>query len=138
MARIDRLPRLMLMTLAAVSAGVLVGCTANRTTYVSTTMSPKTVEVIDLRTLSPLDMDTVAASVKKTSRVMVVHEDAVTYGHGAEIAAQIADDCFEWLDAPVRRVGALHTFVAYSPQLEEAILPQASGIQTAIEELMAW
>jgi 2-oxoisovalerate dehydrogenase E1 component len=100
--------------------------------------SGKTVEVIDLRTLSPLDMDTVAASVKKTNRVMVVHEDAVTYGHGAEIAAQIADDCFEWLDAPVRRVGALHTFVAYSPQLEEAILPQAPGIQTAIEELMAW
>jgi len=100
--------------------------------------SEKTVEVIDLRTLSPLDMDTVAASVKKTNRVMVVHEDAVTYGHGAEIAAQIADDCFEWLDAPVKRVGALHTFVAYSPQLEEQILPQPAGIRTAIAELMAW
>ncbi len=97
-----------------------------------------TVEVIDLRTISPLDMATVAASVKKTSRVMVVHEDAVTYGHGAEIAAQIADECFEWLDAPVKRVGALHTWVAYSPQLEEVILPQASRITPAIEELIAW
>ena len=97
-----------------------------------------TVEVIDLRTISPLDMDTVATSVKKTNRVMVVHEDAVTYGHGAEVAAQIADDCFVWLDAPVKRVGALHTWVAYAPQLEEAILPQPPGITTAIEELMAW
>jgi len=97
-----------------------------------------TVEVIDLRTLSPLDMETVATSVKKTSRVMVVHEDAVTFGIGAEIAAQIADDCFTWLDAPVKRVGAMDTWVAYSPNLEEIILPQAPRIQVAIEELMAW
>lgn len=97
-----------------------------------------TVEVIDLRTLSPLDMDTVATSVKKTSRVMVVHEDAVTFGLGAEIAAQVADDCFTWLDAPVKRVGAMDTWVAYSPNLEEVILPQAPRIQVAIEELMAW
>jgi 2-oxoisovalerate dehydrogenase E1 component len=98
----------------------------------------RTVEVIDLRTISPLDMETVAASVRKTNRVMVVHEDAVTYGHGAEIAAQIADECFQWLDAPVKRVGALHTWVAYAPQLEEVILPQAGRITPAIEELIAW
>jgi len=98
----------------------------------------QTVEVIDLRTISPLDMETVAASVKKTNRVMVVHEDAVTYGHGAEIAARIADECFQWLDAPVKRVGALHTWVAYAPQLEEVILPQAARITPAIAELIAW
>ena len=92
-------------------------------------------EVIDLRTLSPLDMDTIAASVKKTNRVIVVHEDAVTYGIGAEIAARVADDCFAWLDAPVKRMGAMDTWVAYAPQLEEVILPQTPRIRDALEEL---
>ncbi|MFW6199750.1 MAG: alpha-ketoacid dehydrogenase subunit alpha/beta [Gemmatimonadota bacterium] len=93
------------------------------------------VEVIDLRTISPLDMDTVADSVRKTNRALVVHEDARSFGFGAEIAARISDELFAWLDAPVRRVASLDTWVAYSPRLEEAILPQASDVRAAIEEI---
>ena len=96
------------------------------------------VEVIDLRTLSPFDMDTIAASVKKTSRVIVAHEDSLSWGYGAEIAARIADELFPWLDAPVRRVASLDTWVAYSPQLEDAILPQVEDVVRAIQALAAW
>jgi 2-oxoisovalerate dehydrogenase E1 component len=93
------------------------------------------VEVIDLRTLVPLDMETVAASVKKTNKALVVHEDALTYGIGAEISARIADDLFPWLDGPVRRVAAKDTWVAYAPQLEQAILPQVPDVVAAITAL---
>ena len=81
-------------------------------------------EVIDLRTLSPYDWEAIAASVKKTSRVIVVHEDMLSWGYGAEIAARIADELFEDLDAPVKRVAGMDTFVAYQPILEDEILPQ--------------
>ncbi len=94
------------------------------------------VEILDLRTLSPYDWDAVAASVKKTGRALVVYEDPVSFGYGAEIAARIADELFPWLDAPVRRVGARDTFVAYAPKLEEVILPQPTDIQAAIEDLL--
>src|SRR5437660_1633134 len=77
------------------------------------------VEVIDLRTLTPWDQSAVYASVKKTSRVVVVYEDSISWGYGAEIAARIADDCFAWLDAPVKRVAAMDTYVGYAPQLED-------------------
>ena len=93
------------------------------------------VEVIDLRTLWPLDMDTIAASVRKTSKAMVVHEDAVSFGIGAEIAARIGDDLFPWLDGPVKRIGAKDVWVAYAPQLEEVILPQTPGVLQEIVEL---
>lgn len=93
------------------------------------------VEVIDLRTMSPYDWNAIAESVKKTSRVIVAHEDALSWGYGAEIAARISDELFEHLDAPVRRVAALDTFVAYAPQLEDAILPQSADVLTAITEL---
>ncbi len=96
------------------------------------------VEVIDLRTLSPLDMDTIAASVKKTNKVVVAYEDALSWGIGSEIAARIADDTFEWLDGPVRRVASLDTWVAYAPTLEEAILPQVGDVYGAIRELAAY
>jgi 2-oxoisovalerate dehydrogenase E1 component len=94
------------------------------------------VEVIDLRTLSPWDQDAVFSSVKKTNRVVVVYEDSISWGYGAEIAARIADECFAWLDAPVRRVASTDTFVGYAPRLEDAILPQVEDIKRAVEETM--
>jgi 2-oxoisovalerate dehydrogenase E1 component len=96
------------------------------------------VEVIDLRSLSPVDWDTVYASVKKTNRVLVVYEDTLSWGYGAEIAARIADETFAWLDAPVRRLAAADTFVAYSPDLEDVILPQSEGIKAAMEQLLRY
>jgi 2-oxoisovalerate dehydrogenase E1 component len=92
-------------------------------------------EVIDLRTLAPYDWEAVAASVRKTGRALVVHEDSRSWGYGAEIAARIADELFEHLDAPVRRIGALDTFVGYAPALEDAILPQVSTVADALREL---
>ena len=93
------------------------------------------VEVIDLRSLQPYDWKAIVRSVKKTSRVIVAHEDSLSFGYGAEIAARIADELFEFLDAPVRRVAALDTFVAYAPQLEDAILPQVADVAKAISDL---
>ena len=93
------------------------------------------VEVVDLRTLSPYDWNAITASVKKTNKVIVAHEDSLSFGYGAEIAARIAAELFEYLDAPVRRVAALDTFVAYAPQLEDVILPQAHDVAKAIQEL---
>jgi len=93
------------------------------------------VEVIDLRSLNPLDMEAIGASVRKTNRVVIAHEDALSWGFGSEIAARIADELFPWLDAPVRRVASLDTWVAYSPRLEEAILPEANDVLSAIEAL---
>ena len=96
------------------------------------------VEVIDLRTLNPYDWDAIANSVRKTSRVIVAHEDMLSWGYGAEIAARIADELFEDLDAPVKRIGAMDTFVAYQPVLEDAILPQPDTILKAIVDLRAY
>jgi 2-oxoisovalerate dehydrogenase E1 component len=93
------------------------------------------VEVIDLRTLSPWDQESVYSSVKKTNRVIVLYEDSISWGYGAEIAARIADDCFAWLDAPVRRVASTDTFVGYAPRLEDATLPQTEDIKRACEEV---
>jgi 2-oxoisovalerate dehydrogenase E1 component len=96
------------------------------------------VEIIDLRSLVPYDWDAIAESVRKTNRVIVAHEDPLSFGYGAEIAARISDELFHDLDAPVRRVCALDTFVAYAPQLEDAILPQSSDVAKAIAELKAF
>ena len=93
------------------------------------------VEVIDLRSLVPYDWNTVSKSIKKTNRVIVAHEDSQSFGYGAEIAARITGELFEYLDAPVRRVCALDTFVAYAPQLEDEILPQVADVAKAIGEL---
>jgi 2-oxoisovalerate dehydrogenase E1 component len=96
------------------------------------------VEILDLRTLNPYDWEAIATSVRKTSRVILAHEDVLSWGYGAEIAARIGDELFDDLDAPVRRVGAMDTFVAYQPLLEEAILPQPESILKAIVELKAY
>jgi 2-oxoisovalerate dehydrogenase E1 component len=93
------------------------------------------VELIDLRTLSPFDWDTIATSVKKTNRALIAYEDCLSWGYGAEIAARIADQLFHHLDAPVKRVAATDTFVAYQPILENAILPQAADLFRAMKEL---
>src|SRR6478609_834354 len=93
------------------------------------------VELIDLRTLNPYDWEAIATSVRKTSRALVVHEDTRSWGYGAEIAARIADELFEDLDAPVKRVAATDTFVAYQPILEDVILPQADDLFKAMESL---
>jgi len=92
-------------------------------------------EIVDLRTLSPYDWEAIARSVTKTSRVIVAYEDMRSWGYGAEIAARISDELFEDLDAPVRRVAAMDTFCAYQPMLEDVILPQTQDIVAAVREL---
>ncbi|MGH7663720.1 MAG: alpha-ketoacid dehydrogenase subunit alpha/beta [Gemmatimonadaceae bacterium] len=96
------------------------------------------VEVIDLRSLAPWDREAVYASVRKTARVIVAYEDSISWGYGAEIAAAIADECFAWLDAPVKRVASTDTFVGYAPRLEDAILPQVEDFRRAYEEIAAY
>ena len=96
------------------------------------------VELLDLRTLSPYDWSSISDSVRKTSRVLVAYEDCLSWGYGAEIAARIADELFEYLDAPVRRVAAKDTFVAYQPVLEDAILPQADDLFQAMVALAGY
>jgi 2-oxoisovalerate dehydrogenase E1 component len=93
------------------------------------------VDLIDLRTLNPYDWEAIATSVKKTGRVIIAHEDMLSWGYGAEIAARIADELFEYLDAPVKRVAAMDSFVAYQPILEDAILPQPGDLFRAIADL---
>jgi 2-oxoisovalerate dehydrogenase E1 component len=96
------------------------------------------VEILDLRTLAPYDWAAIRTSIQKTSRVIVAHEDCLSWGYGAEIAARIADELFNVLDAPVRRVGALDTWVGYHPQLEAAILPQTENLTAEMSRILAY
>jgi 2-oxoisovalerate dehydrogenase E1 component len=98
----------------------------------------KSIEVIDLRTLSPYDWEAIRTSVEKTNRVMVAHEDVLSFGYGAELAARIANELFGHLDAPVGRVGALDTWVGYNPQLEYEILPQVENLVAEAERLLSF
>ena len=98
----------------------------------------KSVEILDLRTLSPYDWDAITASVKKTSRAIVVYEDPISWGYGAEIAARISSELFPYLDAPVERVAATDTFVAYQPRVEDFILPQASHVRKALDKVSSF
>jgi 2-oxoisovalerate dehydrogenase E1 component len=90
--------------------------------------------VIDLRTIAPYDWEGIANAVARTNRVVIAHEDQLTCGFGAELAARIGGELFDHLDAPVRRVGALDTPVAYYPDLEEVILPQSADVLKAIQD----
>jgi 2-oxoisovalerate dehydrogenase E1 component len=94
------------------------------------------VEILDLRTLVPLDVDAIVASVRKTSRVLVLHEAPLFGGMGGEIAALIADEAFEYLDAPVKRIGALDTFVPFAGNLEAVVLPSTEDVHAGLTELL--
>ena len=119
---------------------VTYGATVQRALAAANQMADEGVsaEVIDLRTLSPWDKETVFASIRKTNRVIVGYEDAQSWGYGAEIAACIADECFEYLDAPVMRVASTDTFVGYAPQLEDATLPQQETFRQAYRKIVAY
>jgi 2-oxoisovalerate dehydrogenase E1 component len=95
-------------------------------------------EILDLRSLNPYDWELISASVKKTNRLLVVHEDNTAWGYGAEIAARVADELFEFLDAPVRRLAGKDVYIPYHPLLEEAVLPQPKDIVRAVHELVAY
>ena len=120
---------------------VTYGAVVQRTLLAAKAMEDQhgvSVEVIDLRSLAPVDWDTIYASVRKTNRVIVAYEDSLSWGYGSEIAARIADETFAYLDAPVKRVAATDTFVAYAPELEEVILPQVESLKRAMLELVAF
>jgi len=120
---------------------VTYGAVVQRTLLAAKAMEDQhgvSVEVIDLRSLSPVDWDTIYGSVRKTNRVIVAYEDSLSWGYGAEIAARIADETFAHLDAPVKRVAATDTFVAYAPELEDVIRPKVEGLKRAMMELAAF
>ena len=116
---------------------VTYGALVERSLRAAKALQPEGIEaeVLDLRTLSPFDWEGVAASVRKTGRVLVAHEDTLSFGYGAEIAALIGERLFDHLDAPARRLGALDTFVAYEPGLENAILPQVEDLRREMADL---
>jgi len=124
--------------LTIVTYGMLVQKSLLAAAQVERQRSGVSIEVIDLRTLAPYDWDAIAASVRKTSRVLVAHEDTLAWGYGAEIAARIAGELFEWLDAPVGRTGALDAWIGYSPNLESAVLPQVETIAREAGRLLAY
>ena len=120
---------------------VTYGAVVQRTLLAAKAMEDQhgvSVEVIDLRSLSPVDWETIYGSVRKTNRVIVAYEDSLSWGYGSEIAARIADETFAHLDAPVKRVAATDTFVAYAPELEEVILPQVESLKRAMLEVAAF
>jgi 2-oxoisovalerate dehydrogenase E1 component len=125
-------------SLTIITYGALVQKALQAATQLEQRSAGTTIEVIDLRTLSPYDWDAIRASVQKTSRVIIAHEDCLSWGYGAELGARIASELFEHLDAPVGRVAAMDTWVGYHPQLEAAILPQTEDIVKEAERLLAY
>ncbi len=116
---------------------VTYGALVNRSMQAAKTLEQEgvQVEILDLRSLQPYDWDLISASVKKTNRVLVAHEDNLSFGYGAEIAARIGDELFDFLDAPVRRLAAKDVYVPYHPVLEDAVLPQVYDVIRAAREL---
>ena len=125
-------------SLTVVTYGALVQKSLLAATQIERRNARVSIEIIDLRTLAPYDWEAIRRSVEKTSRVLVAHEDTLSWGYGAEIAARIGDELFGKLDAPVRRVGALDTWVGYHPRLEAAILPQTETLTAEMERLLAY
>ncbi len=118
--------------------GALVKKALDAAAWIERRQEGKSIEVIDLRSLSPYDWTSIAESVRRTNRVLIAHEDVLSWGFGAELAARIADELFEFLDAPVKRVAAKDTWVAYNPLLEDAILPQVEDLVREGERLLAY
>jgi 2-oxoisovalerate dehydrogenase E1 component len=124
--------------LTIVTYGALVQKSLQAALQVEQRRPDATVEVIDLRTLAPYDWAAIRASVEKTSRVIVAHEDTLSFGYGAEICARLADEMFSSLDAPVGRVAALDTWVGYHPNLESEILPQVEDLVREADRILAY
>ena len=124
--------------LTIVTYGALVQKSMQAAVQVEERNPGTTIEVIDLRSLAPYDWESIRASVEKTSRVMIVHEDCLSFGYGAEISARIASELFSSLDAPIGRVAALDTWVGYHPQLENEILPQVENIVEEADRILGY
>jgi 2-oxoisovalerate dehydrogenase E1 component len=116
------------------------GFTVHQAMELAAQMEPEgvSIEVLDLRSIVPCDLEAIFQSVRKTNRVLIAHEDAVFMGFGAELAAQITERCFDSLDAPVMRVGAEDCFVPSAPNLEEEVLPQTADLRRVAEQLLAY
>jgi 2-oxoisovalerate dehydrogenase E1 component len=125
-------------SLTIVTYGALVQKALQAALQIEQRRRDATVEILDLRTLAPYDWDGIRESVTKTNRVLIAHEDVLSFGYGAELAARIADELFTSLDAPVGRVAARDTWVAYNPQVEDAILPQVDDLVREGERLLAF
>ncbi len=119
---------------------VTYGALVNRSLQASRELEKEGIsaEILDLRSLQPYDWELISASVKRTSRVLVAYEDCLSWGYGAEIAARIADELFEFLDAPVRRLAGKDVYVPYHPVLEDAMLPQVADVVKAARDLVAF
>ncbi|MGA2326176.1 MAG: thiamine pyrophosphate-dependent enzyme [Bryobacteraceae bacterium] len=124
--------------LTIVTYGALVQKSLQAASQIEWKSPGSTVEVIDLRSLAPYDWEAISASVRKTSRVLIAHEDCLAWGYGAELAARIASELFDRLDAPVARVAALDTWIGYNPQLENEILPQVEDIVREAGRILAY
>jgi 2-oxoisovalerate dehydrogenase E1 component len=125
-------------SLTVIAYGALVQKALLGATQVERRDSAVSIEILDLRTLAPYDWAAIRASMEKTSRVIVAHEDCLSWGYGAEIAARIGEELFASLDAPVRRVGALDTWVGYHPRLEAAILPQTERLAAEMAHILEY